>query len=49
MTKSQIDDLGYIIAVRASARKSDDEIILFTVGGMPVEDIAWVQPYIVRH
>lgn len=41
MKRSDIDDLGDIIAGRAPARKSDDEIILYTVGGMPVEDIAW--------
>jgi Predicted ornithine cyclodeaminase, mu-crystallin homolog len=41
MERSQIDDLGDIIAGRTPARKSDDEIILYTVGGMPVEDLAW--------
>jgi len=41
MDKSQINDLGDIIAGRTPARKSDDEIILYTVGGMPVEDVAW--------
>ena len=41
MDRSQIDDLGDIIAGRTPARKSDDEIILYTVGGMPVEDVAW--------
>lgn len=41
MTSSQVDDLGDIIAGKVPARKSDDEIILYTVGGMPVEDIAW--------
>jgi len=41
MDRSQIDDLGDIIAGKTPARKSDDEIILYTVGGMPVEDVAW--------
>lgn len=25
----------------APGRQSEDEIILFSVGGMPVEDVAW--------
>lgn len=41
MKGDQIDNLGDIIAGRIEGRKSDDEIILFTTGGMPVEDVAW--------
>nr|WP_320026907.1 tyramine oxidase subunit B [uncultured Acetobacterium sp.] len=41
MNPEDISDLGNIIAGRTPARQSDDEIILYTVGGMPVEDIAW--------
>lgn len=26
---------------KAAARESGDEIIVYSVGGMPVEDIAW--------
>ncbi|MGV8905668.1 MAG: hypothetical protein ACOH15_03605 [Acetobacterium sp.] len=35
------DDLGTIIAAGTTGQKSDDDIILFTIGGMPLEDIAW--------
>lgn len=38
---SQIDDLGDIINGRKPGRADDDQIILYSVGGMPVEDVAW--------
>lgn len=41
MSEKQIDNLGDIISGKVEGRKSDDEIILFTTGGMPVEDVAW--------
>ncbi|AIR90699.1 tyramine oxidase subunit B [Pseudomonas cremoricolorata] len=37
----QIEDLGKIIAGEAPARTNDEEIIVLSVGGMPVEDVAW--------
>lgn len=37
----QIHDLGAILIGRLPARESDDQIILCSVGGMPVEDVAW--------
>ena len=37
----QIDDLGDIINGVKKGRESDDQIILYSVGGMPVEDVAW--------
>ena len=37
----QIEDLGQIIAGDAPGRLHDDEIIIMSVGGMPVEDVAW--------
>lgn len=36
-----IIDITDIIEKRHSGRTSDDEIIVYSVGGMPVEDIAW--------
>lgn len=36
-----IIDITDIIEKRRPGRKSDDEIIVYSVGGMPVEDIAW--------
>ncbi|MFW0794854.1 tyramine oxidase subunit B [Gordonia sp. CPCC 205515] len=34
-------DLGAVAAGDAVGRRSDDEVIVFSVGGMPVEDVAW--------
>ncbi len=41
LSVSQIDNLGEIIAGKKEGRKSDEEIILFGMGGMPVYDVAW--------
>ena len=30
-----------IVSGKTKGRKNDDDIILFTTGGMPVEDAAW--------
>lgn len=38
---TQLEDFGKIVAQEAPARQNDDEIILMSVGGMPVEDVAW--------
>ena len=34
-------DLTDVIEGRRPGRESDDDIIVYSVGGMPVEDIAW--------
>lgn len=41
MSRDQIEDLGQIVAGEAPGRRNDDEIIILSVGGMPVEDVAW--------
>lgn len=41
LDKSQIHDLGAILNGKVPGRESDDQIILYSVGGMPVEDVAW--------
>jgi Predicted ornithine cyclodeaminase, mu-crystallin homolog len=41
MEERAIDNLGDIISGTVGGRKSDDEIILFTTGGIPTEDVAW--------
>ena len=41
LTADQLEDIGQIIAGDAPGRKNDDEIIIMSVGGMPVEDVAW--------
>lgn len=39
--RSDILELGDIIRGKVPARQSDDDIIIFSIGGMPVEDLAW--------
>lgn len=41
MSRDQLEDLGKIVAGEAPGRRNDDEIIIMSVGGMPVEDVAW--------
>ncbi len=41
MTKEQFEDLGKIVAGEALGRQNDEEIIILSVGGLPVEDVAW--------
>ncbi|MHA4968388.1 tyramine oxidase subunit B [Pseudomonas extremorientalis] len=36
-----VEDIGKIIAGAAPGRRTDEEIIIMSVGGMPVEDVAW--------
>ena len=39
--REQITDLGEIICGDKRGRDNDDQIILYAVGGMPIEDVAW--------
>ena len=39
--REDIIDIADIITGKHPGRESDDEIIVYSVGGMPVEDIAW--------
>src|SRR5690606_36228613 len=41
MSRDQLEDLGKIVSGEAPGRRNDDEIIIMSVGGMPVEDVAW--------
>lgn len=41
LTLNDLEDLGAIVAGDTVARQNDDEIIILSVGGMPVEDVAW--------
>lgn len=41
LSKDKIVNLGAILAGKAEGRRSDDEVIIYSVGGMPVEDVAW--------
>lgn len=41
MSKHELEDLGAIVSGDSPARENDEEIIIMSVGGMPVEDVAW--------
>lgn len=41
IAREQLEDLGRIVSGVAPGRRSDDEIIVLSVGGMAVEDVAW--------
>lgn len=41
ISKQDIYDLGDIIAGTRPGRVSDEQIFVYSVGGMPVEDVAW--------
>ncbi|MCO7517831.1 tyramine oxidase subunit B [Pseudomonas guariconensis] len=41
LAPEQVEDIGKIISGEAPGRLDDEEIILMSVGGMPVEDVAW--------
>ena len=41
LSKDKLDDLGAIVAGASPGRRNDEEIIILSVGGMPVEDVAW--------
>jgi len=41
MSKDQIDDLGDVLIGKVPVHRNEDEIVIYSVGGMPVEDVAW--------
>ncbi len=41
MQREDLIDLGDILTGEVPARTSDDEIIIYSVGGLPIEDVAW--------
>lgn len=41
MAREQLEDIGEIVSGDAPGRTNDEEIIIMSVGGMPVEDVAW--------
>tara|TARA_R110001599_G_C12270264_1_gene661362 strand:- start:5580 stop:6719 length:1140 start_codon:yes stop_codon:yes gene_type:complete len=41
LVKDDLEDLGKIVAGETPGRTNDNEIIMLSVGGMPVEDVAW--------
>ncbi|HET9082733.1 MAG TPA: tyramine oxidase subunit B [Trebonia sp.] len=41
MAREDLVDLGAVVAGETAGRRGDDDIVLLSVGGMPVEDVAW--------
>ncbi|MEP6870031.1 MAG: ornithine cyclodeaminase, partial [Novosphingobium sp.] len=41
LPRSALEDLGAIVSGETPGRQNDDEIIILSVGGMAVEDVAW--------
>ena len=41
LKRSDIADMGGILLGERTSRDDDDQIIVYAVGGMPVEDVAW--------
>lgn len=39
--RESITEMGEILAGKKTGRDSDDQILLYAVGGMPIEDVAW--------
>lgn len=41
LTEEQLPDIGEITSGKAQGRTNDEEIFFYSIGGMPVEDVAW--------
>ncbi len=41
MKREQIDDLGDVLTGKIPVHRDPKEIVVYSVGGMPVEDVAW--------
>lgn len=41
LEKSRMENIGAILNGKLPGRESDDQIIIYSIGGMPVEDVAW--------
>ncbi len=41
LEKSRMEDIGAILNGKVPAREREDQIIFYSIGGMPVEDVAW--------
>lgn len=41
MKPEQIDDLGDVLLGNIPVHRKKDEIVIYSVGGMPTEDVAW--------
>lgn len=41
MKKENIDDLGDVLTGKIPVHRKENEIIIYSIGGMPIEDVAW--------
>lgn len=41
LAATDLEDIGRIVSGKGPGRRSDEEIFIMSVGGMPVEDVAW--------
>ena len=41
LTEDRVTNIGDVSLGRLPGRTSDDQIVVFSVGGMPIEDVAW--------
>lgn len=41
MGKGQIDDLGDVLVGKVPVHRKENEIVIYSIGGMPIEDVAW--------
>lgn len=41
LAREQIDDLSKVVAGDAAGRRDEQEIAIMSIGGLPVEDVAW--------
>ncbi|MDR0863055.1 MAG: ornithine cyclodeaminase [Oscillospiraceae bacterium] len=41
MAKGSLDDLGDVLTGKVPVHRKKDEIVIYSVGGMPTEDVAW--------
>lgn len=41
MRRDQVDDLGDVLIGKLPVHRNPDEIVIYSVGGMPIEDVAW--------
>lgn len=41
MTSDRMDDLGDVILGNVPVHRNENEIVIYSVGGMPIEDVAW--------
>jgi ornithine cyclodeaminase len=41
MSKDQIDDIADILTGEIPVHRNEGEVIIYSIGGMPIEDVAW--------